>query len=222
MAKPFQESYIDVERAYSQGQFKEALTQAEELLKNRPEDADDLQYSRLQLLSGHINLYGLKQYAAASTYYDQVVATSQETTYRDLARQGLEICASEQAKPAPELSAPPFETAATGAIGAGGTAAAMPWLTGDQAPAPASASGSQDFADPFKTASASASAAAEPDLVEAPELTSTPDEEEIIEANVVVEAPRPPSSEAASSLPSSFSAEELTQLAKGRLRVILR
>ncbi|MCP9917024.1 hypothetical protein [Cyanobium sp. ATX 6F1] len=204
MAKPFQESYIDVERAYSQGQFREALTQAETLLNNRPEDADDLQYSRLQLLSGHINLYGLKQYDAASTYYDQVVETSKEPTYRDLARQGLEICASERAKPVPEASEAPFETAASGAPAVGATVPAMPWLTSDQAPA--TATGPQDFADPFKQAPAAPSAA----------------DEGIIEAKVLVEEPAPSPSEPPLTAASSFSAEELAQLAKGRLRVILR
>jgi tetratricopeptide (TPR) repeat protein len=219
MAKSFQESYIDVERAYSQGQFKEALTQAEALLNNRPEDADDLQFSRLQLLSGHINLYGLKQYDAASTYYDQVVETSQEPTYRDLARQGLDICASERAKPAPVASDPPFETEASGTLAAGATAPAMPWLTGDQAPG--TASGPQDFADPFKTPT-DLSTASEPDLVETAEEVLSPADDGIIEAKVVVEDPIPRSSEAPATQPSSFSAEELAQLAKGRLRVILR
>jgi tetratricopeptide (TPR) repeat protein len=219
MAKPFQESYIDVERAYSQGQFQEALTQAEGLLKNRPEDADDLQYSRLQLLSGHINLYGLKQYDAASTYYDKVVETSQEPTYRDLARQGLEICAKERDKPASVASDSPFETAVSGTLAAGAAAPAMPWLTGDQAPA--TASGPQDFADPFKTPT-DLSTASEPDLVETAEEVTSSVDDGIVEAKVVVEDPTPRSSEAPATQPSSFSAEELAQLAKGRLRVILR
>ncbi len=219
MAKPFQESYIDVERAYSQGQFKDALNQAEALLKDRPEDADDLQYSRLQLLSGHINLYGLKQYDAAAAYYGQVVETSQETTYRDLARQGLDICASERSKPAPVASAPPFETAVSGTLAAGAAAPAMPWLTGDQAPATASAP--QDFADPFKIPQ-DLSPASEPDLVETAEEVPSSADDGIVDAKVVVEDPTPRTSEPPAKQASSFSAEELSQLAKGRLRVILR
>ncbi|MCP9850250.1 tol-pal system YbgF family protein [Cyanobium sp. Morenito 9A2] len=227
MAKPFQESYIDVERAYSQGQFQGALSQAEALLKNRPDDADDLQYSRLQLLTGHINLYGLKRFDAAATYYHQVVESSQETTYRDLARQGLESCASEKAKPAPAASdlpssEAPFQTVATeglGTVAQGTGAPAMPWLTGEPAPEPPTEL--QDFADPFKVQEL-------PSPREVPQLTLTKPEPEpplgddgIVEAHVVVEEPAPSPSVTPPTTPSSFSADELAQLAKGRLRVIL-
>lgn len=255
MAKTFQESYIDVERAYSQGQFQQALTQAEALLGDRPADADDLQYSRLQLLTGHIHMYGLKQPDKASTYYSQVVQSSQEPTYRDLARQGLDLCAGQRSKPEvqkPEVEKPvlekpveekpveekpveekpsparapvdpPFLTKAAPATGGDRPTAApaMPWLESTTPTSPAPAADQELVAEPLFTA--------EEEVVELIEL---PEEEPAVEIPdptiveaLVVDAPEPepePEPEPAPRPASAFSEDERAQLAKGRLRVILR
>lgn len=211
MAKTFQESYIDVERAYSQGQFQQALSQAETLLTNRPEDADDLQYSRLQLLTGHIHLYGLKQPEKAATYYSQVVESSQEPTYRELARQGLELCSGEQSRPAAEVPAPtdsvpsvdpPFLTTAapTASGDVSAAAPAMPWLD----------SGSAAGADKEEV-----------ELIDLPEDEAPSGADPTIVEATFIETPAP-EAEVDSRPTSAFSGDELAQLAKGRLRVILR
>jgi hypothetical protein len=212
MAKTFQESYIDVERAYSQTQFQQALSQAETLLTDRPADADDLQYTRLQLLTGHIHLYGLNQPEKAATYYNQVVESSQEPTYRDLARQGLELCSGERSRAAaedptpagsvPAVNPPFLATAmatASGDLPAG--APAMPWLEGS---------------------SAALADREEVELIDLPEEETAPSgaDPTIVEATFI-ETPEP-QAEVDPSPASAFSVDERAQLAKGRLRVILR
>ncbi len=220
MATTFQESYIDVERAYSQGQFQQALSLAEDLLTNRPADADDRQYSRLQLLTGHINLYGLKQPEKAASYYSQVVELSNEPTYRDLARQGLELCIEEQNRPAPEVreeevtekkaapaepapSIAPFLTTAvpTNTSQSPAASAAAPWLNSGMAAAVDKEEEIELIELPEEE---SAAETADPTILEVPFIETTEPEPEV--------TPEPV---------SAFSSEDLAELAKGRLRVIL-
>jgi len=105
MSASLEEAYVAVERAYGQGDFAGALQLAEALQPQIPAGRPDLLDQRLQLLLGHIHLYGLQQPLEAATAYNAVLERCTEPSYRELAGQGLEI--SRQHSPAPE---PPAAT----------------------------------------------------------------------------------------------------------------
>ena len=105
MSASLEEAYVAVERAYGQGDFAGALQLAEALQPQIPAGRPDLLDQRLQLLLGHIHLYGLQQPLEAATAYNAVLESCTEPSYRELAGQGLEI--SRQHSPAPE---PPAAT----------------------------------------------------------------------------------------------------------------
>ncbi|NDG74627.1 MAG: hypothetical protein EBX49_04665 [Synechococcaceae bacterium WB8_1B_136] len=113
------EAYRAVERTYSQGLFAEALVAAEALLPQLSGERSDQLLQRLQLLIGHIHLYGLQQPQQALAHYQSVSDTSTEAPYRTLAQQGIALCAPEQT-PEPNLPAAPQPPLA---------GPAMPWLT---------------------------------------------------------------------------------------------
>lgn len=92
MANSFDEAYRDVELAYSQGRFAEALERGELLLRQGSPRSGDPHALRLKLLMGHSHLYGLRQPQEAAELYHQVLASSSEPTYRDLAAEGLSLC----------------------------------------------------------------------------------------------------------------------------------
>ena len=72
MSTPLDQAYINIERAYGEGNFSEALRQAEALLPLLPADRADELAERLQLLMGHIHLYGLGAPERAAGYYQTV------------------------------------------------------------------------------------------------------------------------------------------------------
>jgi hypothetical protein len=78
----------------------------------------DLLDQRLQLLLGHIHLYGLNQPGPAATAYAAVLESCNEPAYRDLASQGLDLSRQQLAATpggAPETAgATPWEPAAPG------------------------------------------------------------------------------------------------------------
>jgi hypothetical protein len=78
----------------------------------------DLLDQRLQLLLGHIHLYGLNQPGPAATAYAAVLESCNEPAYRDLASQGLDLSRQQLAATpggAPETAgATPWEAAAPG------------------------------------------------------------------------------------------------------------
>jgi hypothetical protein len=80
--------------------------------------AQVLLYQRLQLLLGHIHLYGLNQPGPAATAYAAVLESCNEPAYRDLASQGLDLSRQQLAATpggAPETAgATPWEPAAPG------------------------------------------------------------------------------------------------------------
>ena len=103
MSSSLDEAYGAVERAYGQGDFAAALQAATALLPQIPAGRSDQLDQRLQLLIGHIQLYGLDQPQQAMTAYSAVIHQSSDPTYRQLAEQGLERC--RQAEPAAEAMA---------------------------------------------------------------------------------------------------------------------
>ena len=93
MHSSVEEAYNAVERAYGQGDFKAALQQAEALQPQIPAGRQDLLDQRLQLLIGHIQLYGIGQPEQAEAAYSAVLQQCQEASYRALAEHGLQHCA---------------------------------------------------------------------------------------------------------------------------------
>ena len=159
MSGSLEEAYVAVERAYGQADFAGALQLAQALQPQVPPGRPDLLDQRLQLLIGHIHLYGLNQPAQAAAAYSAVLEGCAEPSYRDLAGQGLEISrqqlpvatepqqpsASEVvAEPEPAMAAPvettaePMSAAAgaptTGAAHAEQPLPATPWLNQLQDP----------------------------------------------------------------------------------------
>jgi len=144
MSGSLEEAYVAVERAYGQGDFAGALQLADALRPQVPPGRPDLLDQRLQLLLGHIHLYGLNQPAEAAAAYTAVMEGCTEPSYRELAGQGLEISRQQLAvapEPEPavqaEMSAPtdagttaPTVAAAT----AGQPLPATPWLNQLQDP----------------------------------------------------------------------------------------
>ena len=96
MSSASTDRYAAIERAYGEGRFSDALQGAEALLlelqtrASGPESETVL--SRLQLLTGHIHLYGLGQPQDAQAYYQAVSGSRAPSTLVDLAQAGLQRC----------------------------------------------------------------------------------------------------------------------------------
>ena len=124
MSSASTDRYAAIERAYGEGRFSDALQGAEALLielqasASGPESETDL--SRLQLLTGHIHLYGLGQPQDAQAYYQAVAGSRAPSTLVDLAQAGLQRC---QLQPAAQE-----EPSSQQAIGDLPELPATPWL----------------------------------------------------------------------------------------------
>ena len=124
MSSASSDRYAAIERAYGEGRFSDALQGAEALLlelqarASGPESETDL--SRLQLLTGHIHLYGLGQPQDAQAYYQAVAGSTAPSTLVDLAQTGLQRC---QLQPAAQE-----EPSSQQAIGDLPELPATPWL----------------------------------------------------------------------------------------------
>ena len=145
MSGSLEEAYVAVERAYGQGDFAGALQLATTLQPQVPPGRPDLLDQRLQLLLGHIHLYGLNQPDLATAAYTAVLEGCTEPSYRELAAQGLQISRQQMpvatepepaTEPNPVASAPvaaaaePIATTAN----AGQALPATPWLNQLQDP----------------------------------------------------------------------------------------
>jgi hypothetical protein len=149
MPSPEEQAYSAVERAYGQGDFAGALNQAEALQPQLQPNRSDLLDQRLQLLIGHIHLYGLGQPSQAAAAYQAVLSSCPETTYRQLAEQNLQLCAQQ---PDPAESEPNSQPTSD--------LPATPWLA--QLDAPQQALASIQQAQPAATPSSNAGTAATP------------------------------------------------------------
>ena len=124
MSSASSDRYAAIERAYGEGRFSDALQGAEALLHelqaraSGPESETAL--SRLQLLTGHIHLYGLRQPQDAQAYYQAVAGSMAPSTLVDLAQTGLQRCQLQP--PAPQ------EPSSLQAIGDLPELPATPWL----------------------------------------------------------------------------------------------
>ncbi len=96
MSSASSDRYAAIERAYGEGRFSDALQGAEALLLELQGSASgtesETDLSRLQLLTGHIHLYGLGQPQDAQAYYQAVAGSTAPSTLVDLAQTGLQRC----------------------------------------------------------------------------------------------------------------------------------
>ncbi len=124
MSSASSDRYAAIERAYGEGRFSDALQGAEALLHELQASASgpesETALSRLQLLTGHIHLYGLGQPQDAQAYYQAVAGSRALSTLVDLAQAGLQRC---QLQPAAQE-----EPSSQQAIGDLPELPATPWL----------------------------------------------------------------------------------------------
>lgn len=102
-----EQAYAAVEQAYAAGDFSTALEGAEALLPELSADRNDQLQQRLQLLIGHIHLYGLQQPSQAADAYRAVLEHCQEPSYRASAEAGLRDAAATGQPATPWLEALP-------------------------------------------------------------------------------------------------------------------
>lgn len=196
-----QQRYEAIEGFYNGRQWDDVASLSEALLVELPDDPSHPLRQRLQLLLGHTYCYGYQDAQTATGFYSRVLAASEETMLREIAEQGLKQCinladiAVAPAEVTPDQS--PAATAATSATAAtavsAGTAA-TPWM--EQL-------GEVGLAEVGLT---------EVEVIEEPELI------ELAQAN-----PRTaePVDLAILPLAAKPSPEEITELSKGLLRVVI-
>lgn len=159
MSDAQQERYAAIERHYSQGQWQEVLNGSTALLAELPDQPGDPLRTRLILLQGHTQLYGLGQIAEAAAVYRQVLDSQPEPVLQSIAQQELERCLGQMAASQTETPLPsttgeaaagsdfPFTATAVGSAAAGQTVSAMPWLDALGGVDPAAAVAPQGSAD---------------------------------------------------------------------------
>ena len=121
-----QQRYEAIEGFYNGRQWDDVASLSEALLVELPDDPSHPLRQRLQLLLGHTYCYGYQDAQTATGFYSRVLAASEETMLREIAEQGLKQCinladiAVAPAEVIPDQS--PAATAATSAT------AATPWM----------------------------------------------------------------------------------------------
>ena len=231
-----QQRYEAIERVYSERQWDDVARLSEALLLELPDDASHPLRQRLQLLLGHTYLYGYQDAATATGFYNRVRAATSEAVLGDIADQGLEQCVSQAAeqttKPASSPATAESSAAAAGqafpfsptpvVAGAGATEAvpAMPWMTqlGGTPAAEAVAPAPVAAVDPGPAVVVASEPELVVEVVEEPELIDVaqadPARAEELEVAISSESTHEPA--------GSFSPEEIADLSKGLLRVVIR
>ena len=202
-----QQRYEAIEGFYNERQWDDVASLSEALLVELPDDPSHPLRQRLQLLLGHTYCYGYQDAQTATGFYSRVLAASEETMLREIAEQGLKQCinladiAVAPAEVIPDQS--PAATAATSATSAtavsAGTAA-TPWM--------------EQLGEVGLTElGRSEVGLTEVEVIEEPELI------ELAQAN-----PRTadPVDLAILPLAAKPSPEEIAELSKGLLRVVIR
>ena len=121
-----QQRYEAIEGFYKGRQWDDVASLSEALLVELPDDPSHPLRQRLQLLLGHTYCYGYQDAQTATGFYSRVLAASEETMLREIAEQGLKQCinladiAVAPAEVIPDQS--PAATAATAVT------AATPWM----------------------------------------------------------------------------------------------
>ena len=188
-----QQRYEAIERVYSKRQWDDVARLSEELLLELPNEPADPLRQRLQLLLGHTYLYGYQDRATSNGFYSRVRAATQEPLLRDIADQGLAQCASQAATPAKTLEVKSGQTPVEPINNS-----AMPWLEqlGSIVAVPNLVVEVVDESELIEVAQADAATAQELEVAVSKESLTEP-----------VGAPSP---------------EELAELSKGLLRVVIR
>jgi hypothetical protein len=221
-----QQRYEAIERVYSERQWDDVARLSEELLLELPNEPADPLRQRLQLLLGHTYLYGYEDRATATGFYSRVRAATQEPVLRDIADQGLEQCASQAAPQATTLEvgsgqAFPFGNApvAVGtAIASAGSA--MPWM--EQLGGIEAAEVQVPVAQvpvPVPVPNLVVEVVDEPELIEVAQADAATAQE--LEVAVSKESLAEPEERFAEPV-GGPGPEELAELSKGLLRVVIR
>ena len=192
-----QQRYEAIERVYSKRQWDDVARLSEELLLELPNEPADPLRQRLQLLLGHTYLYGYQDRATANGFYSRVRAATQEPLLRDIADQGLAQCASQAATPAKTLEVKSGQTPVEPINNS-----AMPWLE--------------------QLGSIVAAEVQVPNLVV--EVVDEPELIEVAQADAATaqELEVAVSKESLTEPVGAPSPEELAELSKGLLRVVIR
>ena len=192
-----QQRYEGIERVYSKRQWDDVARLSEELLLELPNEPADPLRQRLQLLLGHTYLYGYHDRATATGFYSRVRAATQEPVLRDIADQGLAQCASQAAPPAKTLEVKSGQTPVEPINNS-----AMPWL--EQL-------GGIEAAE-VQVPNLVVEVVDEPELIEVAQADAATAQE--LEVAVSKESLTEPV--------GAPSPEELAELSKGLLRVVIR
>ena len=167
-----EQAYTDIERAYGQGDFSGALQLAESLAPQLAADNSDPLANRLQLLMGHILLYGLNQPEQAIQAYKTLLARCQAPQLRQLAEHSLLRCEQISSEAA---SAEPSTTPAAGPARAeSANLPATPWLAELNAPQQALLQIQEAFATVVPAAPPEPRPAAQPEEAATPWSTPAP------------------------------------------------
>ena len=223
-----QERYQAIERIYSERQWDDVARLSEALLLDLP-DSDDLPLrQRLQLLLGHTYLYGYRDATTATGFYNRVRAATSEGVLREIADQGLAQCASQVTEQTPTptsspsggqafpFSAQPIPDGAR----ATGAMPAMPWMEqlDNKTAAMAVAQTAVHSEEPALGSTTGSETALVVDVIEEPELIelaqANADSAEVLEVIITAET--------TDAGMGTFSPEEIADLSKGLLRVVIR
>ena len=188
-----QQRYEAIERVYSKRQWDDVARLSEELLLELPNEPADPLRQRLQLLLGHTYLYGYQDRATSNGFYSRVRAATQEPLLRDIADQGLAQCASQAAPPAKTLEVKSGQTPVEPINNS-----AMPWL--------------EQLGSIVAVPNLVIEVVDEPELIEVAQAdTATAQELEVAVSKESLTEPV-----------GAPSPEELAELSKGLLRVVIR
>ena len=209
-----QQRYEAIEGFYNERQWDDVASLSEALLVELPDDPSHPLRQRLQLLLGHTYCYGYQDAQTATGFYSRVLAASEETMLREIAEQGLKQCinladiAVAPAEVTPDQS--PAATAATSATAATAGTAATPWM--EQLGEVGLGEVPQPEVGPTELGLTELGLT-EVEVIEEPELI------ELAQAN-----PRTaePVDLAILPLAAKPSPEEIAELSKGLLRVVIR
>ena len=205
-----QQRYEAIEGFYNGRQWDDVASLSEALLVELPDDPSHPLRQRLQLLLGHTYCYGYQDAQTATGFYSRVLAASEETMLREIAEQGLKQCinladiavAPAEVTPdqSPAATAATSATSATAATAVTAGTAATPWM--------------EQLGEVGLTeVGRSEVGLTEVEVIEEPELI------ELAQAN-----PRTaePVDLAILPLAAKPSPEEIAELSKGLLRVVIR
>ncbi|MFT5339134.1 MAG: hypothetical protein ACI9IO_000868 [Cyanobium sp.] len=191
-----QQRYEAIEGFYNERQWDDVASLSEALLVELPDDPSHPLRQRLQLLLGHTYCYGYQDAQTATGFYSRVLAASEETMLREIAEQGLKQCINlADIAVAPAEVIPDQSPAVT---------AATPWMEqlGEvglgQVPHPALGLAELELTE--------AEVIEEPELIELAQ--ANPRTAEPVDLTILPLAAKP-------------SPEEIAELSKGLLRVVI-